>query len=561
MYSDQGGQWSPSPPPGPKCALEEPHDAQGVAFKVHLGYHKTKAAGGSHHMLSDDGAIPDDAGIPDSENNYINWNSCSTSTSSNGRGLMHWQAAHGDGWRARGKSLKAQRSRSVSSHSDSVRNDPTESPTSQVMSSSVSLDREESELRCMRSRRSRSHTRRFLHRREEAEWREGRRRLRERSWDPTDRGTGRGDHMERRSPTTRGPCRRGNRGGGMGVRGRGRQPFPSWGRFGGRGRRSPSYSPSVDSEEEYRRSRSRERARRRRQYETIQRYCRPGGSQQVCWDGFQWVKKSNDGDGLFDQHMNATRRARRLHVGNLPLSLDATEEDLKKFLWDALRKRTGKHVGAGACPVLHVWFSKERGSNYGFVEMATVEDAQAALLLSPLFWKGQQLRINRPTEWKKDAAEVNFAEVAGYGGASPTSFTKQGSLPVELLQCQIQTELLHGQPSRVVRITNPVPEAETAEELEETLSDILEEVNKRQDVLAALIITKELEKQLPAAEVGDIYVQFATGIQADKCILSFAGRMYDGHPLVIERFNEMVWRQTMQQHAKSFLTEILSRFM
>ncbi|OEH74273.1 hypothetical protein cyc_09764 [Cyclospora cayetanensis] len=61
MYSDQGGQWSPSPPPGPKCALEEPHDAQGVAFKVHLGYHKTKAAGGSHHMLSDDGAIPDDA--------------------------------------------------------------------------------------------------------------------------------------------------------------------------------------------------------------------------------------------------------------------------------------------------------------------------------------------------------------------------------------------------------------------------------------------------------------------------------------------------------------------
>lgn len=75
------------------------------------------------------------------------------------------------------------------------------------------------------------------------------------------------------------------------------------------------------------------------------------------------------------------------------------------------------------------------------------------------------------------------------------------------------------QASRVVRITNPVPEAVTDEEMEETLSDVLEEVNKRKDVLAALIITKDLEQLLPAAEVGDIYVQFATGIQADICIL------------------------------------------
>lgn len=62
------------------------------------------------------------------------------------------------------------------------------------------------------------------------------------------------------------PWGRRNRGGGVGIRGRGRPPFSAWGRFGGkRGRHSRSYSPSVDSDEDHRRSRSRERARRRRQ--------------------------------------------------------------------------------------------------------------------------------------------------------------------------------------------------------------------------------------------------------------------------------------------------------
>lgn len=53
------------------------------------------------------------------------------------------------------------------------------------------------------------------------------------------------------------------------------------------------------------------------QYETIQKYCKTSeGEQQVFWDGFQWVRKSDrEGQLLYDQQMNATRRARRLHVG------------------------------------------------------------------------------------------------------------------------------------------------------------------------------------------------------------------------------------------------------
>ena len=74
-------------------------------------------------------------------------------------------------------------------------------------------------------------------------------------------------------------------------------------------------------------------------------------------------------------------------------------------------------------------------------------------------------------------------------------------------------------PSCVVRIVNPVPEAEETDEFEETLADVLLEINKDKKVLAALIITDKLEQQLPAAEKGDIYLQFATKVQADICIL------------------------------------------
>ncbi|KAL8436500.1 hypothetical protein Efla_006751 [Eimeria flavescens] len=408
-------------------------------------------------------------------------------------------------------------------------------------------------------------------------------------------------NMRSASPVLRG---RRSRGGGVGFRGRGRrEAFPSWGHLGSKRRRtSPSPSPSIDSVEDHRRSRSREKARRRRQYETIQRYCRPGGEQQVCWDGFQWVRKGDSrGEVMFDQTMNATRKARRLHIGNLPLLVDATEEGLKQFLWESMRRVSCRYSGK-ECPVMHVWFAKERDSNYGFVEMASVEDAEVALALNPLVWMGQQLRVNRPTDWK--SAEVNFAEVAGAANVPllesvaaatavaeatgdgsalakllsslseekrkiiadflfkcPNGLAKEGHLPVELLQCQIQAELLHGQASRVVRIASPVPDAVTDAEMEETLADVLEEVNKRNDVLAALIITQELARLLPAAEVGDIYVQFATSIQADICILSFAGRMYDGHPLEIERFNEMVWRQSMRKFAKSLLQDILAQFL
>lgn len=77
--------------------------------------------------------------------------------------------------------------------------------------------------------------------------------------------------------------------------------------------------------------------------------------------------------------------------------------------------------------------------------------------------------------------------------------------------------------SRVVRIACPI-DAKTEVHrfnsfLDETLVDILLEVNKNKKVLYALIIKEKEEQMLPAAVLGDIYLEFATGGLADQCIL------------------------------------------
>ncbi|PHJ20470.1 splicing factor [Cystoisospora suis] len=398
-------------------------------------------------------------------------------------------------------------------------------------------------------------------------------------------------------------------------RGRGGPPRGSWrgrrgggpffNRGGGYGFRNSweHRSPSCDSEEEYRRSRSREKARRRKQYETIQKYCKTSeGEQQVFWDGFQWVRKSDrEGQLLYDQQMNATRRARRLHVGNLPLNLEeVTEDDLKRHLWHAMRSSNACKDPA-TCPVLHVWFARDRGGNYGFVEMASVEEAHAALRLDGMLWHGVSIRINRPTDWKNTIAEdLIFGPLAGTSGlalaesiaaaaqqaastgnnaglvsliaslpeeqrpaamelvAKHTTAQQSAHLPFDLIHSQIRAELLKGQPSRIVQIMCPSTNLEREEEYDEILNDILTECNKHGHALAALIIKPKLEEFLPSVTVGDVYLEYASCIQADNIILNFSGRMYDGKPLQLQRFNELAWRQTFQQYATHLLSQFLT---
>lgn len=475
---------------------------------------------------------------------------------------------------------------------------------------------------------------------------------------------------------------------------------------GTRGLDQRSLSPPDNSEDERKRSRSRERARRRRQIQTIHRFNRvTTGDSLVFWDGFQWVKKAGGDDGIvFDQTMNATRKARRLHIGNLPTGSEGSEEELKQVLENVLRLRLGlpmlalntkgnnssirgdddkdddfdmqddqddneqdnkggqlktmsaesrEYLSRGdllrsrcralqgkrgaasiskTCPgsqsegvdpfpassinsnasvanaksarILHIWIAKEKNSSYGFAEVASVQDAHALLSVETVRWRGRGIRISRPTDWKKEAQEAqiqamvscgNLALVESVAAASvqasltnnnagleallksipeehreriTSCLNKSGDavrgascLPVEMLQEKIKAELLCGALSHVVRVACPVLSVSSDLEYDEILDDILQQVNKTRRVLRAMVVKPHLEDALPASQVGDVYVEFPTVKQADECILCFSGRVYDGRPLFLQRFNEVVWVHSMRAHAKCYIKDMIEPYL
>merc|ERR1719434_367257 len=76
------------------------------------------------------------------------------------------------------------------------------------------------------------------------------------------------------------------------------------------------------SSESAERSREREKRRRKQQQEYVNKNRKPqdGGvagatGQSMFWDGFQWVPRADTGQST---DINASRKNRRLYLGNLP---------------------------------------------------------------------------------------------------------------------------------------------------------------------------------------------------------------------------------------------------
>jgi len=101
----------------------------------------------------------------------------------------------------------------------------------------------------------------------------------------------------------------------------------------------------------------------------------------------------------------ATRQARRLYVGNLPLT--ATEADLFRFMNEAVRKALLEPQLAD--PVASVYLKMEK--RFAFVEFLSLEMATACLCLDQLPWNNFNLVVRRPSDY------------------NPALFTQMGPLP------------------------------------------------------------------------------------------------------------------------------------
>eukprot|EP00434_Breviolum_minutum_P028102 symbB.v1.2.024859.t1/scaffold2291.1/size145394/3 len=152
------------------------------------------------------------------------------------------------------------------------------------------------------------------------------------------------------------------------------------------------------SSESAERSREREKRRRKQQQQVVNKNRKAGeggvGGQSMFWDGFQWVPRADTG---ITNDINASRKNRRLYLGNLPYHLGVTEDSFSKQLYETMRDRSMCN-DPNQNPVLHVWFARDKGANYGFCEIASQEETERALQLDGMLVLGVPVSIKRPND-------------------------------------------------------------------------------------------------------------------------------------------------------------------
>lgn len=192
------------------------------------------------------------------------------------------------------------------------------------------------------------------------------------------------------------------------------------------GKKKKKRSASSDSAE---RSREREKRRRKQQQQYVNKNRTPGAAapgggggvagaapgQSMFWDGFQWVPRA---DTAQTTDINASRKNRRLYLGNLPYHLGVTEDSYSKQLYETMRDR-GMCNDPNQNPVLHVWFARDKGANYGFCEISSLEETERALQLDGMMVLGVPVSISRPNDGVNPVGMIGGVPVGMQGMAVP----------------------------------------------------------------------------------------------------------------------------------------------
>jgi len=121
--------------------------------------------------------------------------------------------------------------------------------------------------------------------------------------------------------------------------------------------------------------------------------------------------------------MSLTRRARRLHVGNLPLGVGLTADMLKQFFNAAVVSANLHDLAKEGEPVLDCLLSGE--GKFGFVEFRTIAESISCMALNNIELGGKQLRIERPRDYQP-MPEAMHEELKKLGILGNTSVAPDG---------------------------------------------------------------------------------------------------------------------------------------
>eukprot|EP00933_Yihiella_yeosuensis_P055567 TRINITY_DN543_c1_g2_i1.p1 TRINITY_DN543_c1_g2~~TRINITY_DN543_c1_g2_i1.p1 ORF type:complete len:324 (+),score=79.21 TRINITY_DN543_c1_g2_i1:149-1120(+) len=283
------------------------------------------------------------------------------------------------------------------------------------------------------------------------------------------------------------------------------------------------------SSESAERSREREKRRRKQQWEVVNKNRKadgvggaPGG-QSMFWDGFQWVPRADTG---MANDVNASRKNRRLYLGNLPYHLGVTEDSFSKQLYETMRDR-GMCNDPNQNPVLHVWFARDKGANYGFCEVSSMEETERALQLDGMLVLGVPVSIKRPNDAVTPAGMIGGVPVGmqmpGQGG---------GMLALPAVSVSAT--------SPIIRIDGilKVEDSTTDDDYNDVKEDMEEGCGAHGKLQLVAIIKPQHAQSHAALKPGDVYLQCATTDDATKVMRAMGHRKYDGRQIVMTSFEE-----------------------
>merc|ERR1719181_2619041 len=246
----------------------------------------------------------------------------------------------------------------------------------------------------------------------------------------------------------------------------------------------------------------------------------------MFWDGFQWVPRADTGTANND--VNASRKNRRLYLGNLPYHLGVTEDSFSKQLYETMRDR-GMCNDPNQNPVLHVWFARDKGANYGFCEISSMEETERALQLDGMLVLGVPVSIKRPND--------AVSPVGMVGGMQPGMAMPAAGGMLALPAMQVQAT------SSIIRIEEllRVDASTSKEDYDDVVEDMNEGCGAHGKLKSVFIVRKEHADSKPELKAGDVFLQCVSIDDATKIMRAMGHRKYDGRQIQMASFEDAEW--------------------
>jgi len=289
------------------------------------------------------------------------------------------------------------------------------------------------------------------------------------------------------------------------------------------------------SSESAERSREREKRRRKQQQEFMNKNKVPGlgiaAGQRMFWDGFQWVPRADTGVATND--VNANRKMRRIYLGNLPYHLGVTEDSFSKQLYDTMKER-GMCNDPNQNPVLHVWFAREKGANYGFCEIASIEETDRALQLDGMLVLGVPVSIKRPAD-----ATGPQGMVSNLGPGMPAP----GQGPMLALPGMLATAT-----TKIIKIEEilKVDDSTSKDDFDDVVEDMNEGCGAHGKLGSVFIVRSEHVGQAPNMKAGDCFLECGSVDDATKIMRAMGHRKYDGRQIQMKSFDEVEYNNDIR---------------